>query len=289
MTEQKNLQSAADLSAEALQERMNAIFDNLPPAQQKAVIYIRKKWEQICLMTAKEVGRKADVSEATIQRISICLGFKSFRDMKMQIKSSMLKNRAVANFSLKAESFPEQTGWLEAHVNTEMNNLVQTMRLNPVGTIENTAKLLNGAQRIWVMGDKMGAGVSEYLCFTLNYLIGKTTRINLANCHEHLSGMSETDTVVVIGFQRYCKKTLKIAKMAQRYGAKLLAFTDCSLSPFAKAADISLFAQTESVVFLDSYSAVLSLVQAVITQIIRLEPQIVKRHIARNEEAYKAY
>lgn len=285
----KNMPSNENLSAEILQERIDAIFDVMTPAQKKATIYIRKKWEQICLMTAKEVGQKADVSEATIQRIAVCLGFTSFRDMKTKIKNSMLKNRAVTNFILKEETESKKASWIDEHVSTEVNNIVQTMRMNTPNSIEQGAQMLIDARQIWVMGGKMGTGASGYLCFSLNYLIGKTVSLKLCDSYEYVSCMDEGDVLVVIGFQRYCKQTLKTTELAKARGAKILAMTDCDLSPFVKLADCALYAQTDSMIFLDSYSSVISLAQAMIARVIKLAPQIVKGHIKSNEEIYNAF
>jgi DNA-binding MurR/RpiR family transcriptional regulator len=237
-------------------------------------------------MTAKEVGLKADVSEATIQRIAVCLGFTSFRDMKAKIKNSMLKNRAATNYKLKEASEADKASWIDAHVSTEVNNIVQTMRMNTQSSIEQGAQMLIDANRIWAIGGKMGTGASGYLCFSLNYLIGKTVRLNLCDSYEYVSCMDDGDVLVVIGFQRYCKQTLKITELAKSRGAKILVMTDCDLSPFAKLADCALYAQIDSMIFLDSYSSVISLAQAVIANVIKLAPETVKHNIDSNEDIY---
>lgn len=277
-----------DLTIEALQERIDAVYNNLTPAQQRATIYIRKKWEQICLMTAREVGLKADVSEATVQRIAVCLGFKSFRDMKMKMRGSLLKNRAVVNFKLKDDQKADQLAWLDEHVSTEVTNILQTFRMNSSEFLKQAAELLLRAGRIWVLGDKMGSGSSAYLSFSLNYLIGKTVKLNLSSCEEYLSFMNENDTLVLIGFQRYSAKTLKAAGLAKEKGVHILAFTDCDLSPFAKLADVVLFAATDSVIFLDSYSSVLSLSHALISMIVSLDQQNIRCKIENTEKIYDA-
>ena len=276
----------ADLSAEDLQDRIDRIYDDLTPAQQKATIYIRKKWEQICFMTAREVGQKADVSEATIQRIAVSLGFKSFRDMKTRMKNSLLKHRAVVNFKLKETATPNSAGWLDEHVRTETNNLIQTFRLNSDTALKQAAQMLVDAGRIWVIGDRMGAGASAYLAFSLNYLIGRTVQLSRSGSYEYVSSMTADDALIVIGFQRYCKTTLRIAELARQKGAKILAFTDCDLSPFAKLSHMTLYAVTDSIIFLDSYSAVISLSQALISKVIRLDQETVKANIESTENIY---
>lgn len=151
-----------NLTVEVFMNRIDAIYTSLTPAQQKATLYIRKKWEQVCMMTAREVGQKAEVSEATVQRIAVCLGFKSFRDMKMKMRGSLLKNRAVVNFALKDEKKAGKGSFLDEHISTEINNILQTFRANPDKAFQEAAALLAESERIWVLGDKMGAGVSAY-------------------------------------------------------------------------------------------------------------------------------
>lgn len=288
MKNEKPFGENKSMTIEAFLERIDTIYSDLTPAQHKVTLFIRKKWEQICMMTAREVGRKAGVSEATVQRIAVCLGFQSFRDMKMKMRTSLLKNRAIVNFTLKDENKEERSGWLDEHVSAEANNILQTSRMNSAETLKKSAFLLTGAGRVWVLGDKMGSGASAYLAFSLNYLIGKTVLLNLSNCDEYLSFMNENDALVLIGFQRYSKKTVKAAEIARDRGIKILAFTDCDLSPFAKLADVPLYALTDSAIFLDSYSAVLSLIHALIATIVHLDQAGIRERIEETEQVYNA-
>lgn len=273
-----------DHAIENFYQTIDSFFDGLTPAQQKAAIYIRKNWEKICMMTAKEVGKKAGVSEATIQRISICLGFKSFMDMKKEMKNNLLKNRAVVKFGLKTST--NESGWLNGHVSADVANIVQTFSMNTEETFEKGAALIVGARRVYVIGEKMGLGVSSYLTFLLQYLLGKASHLNLSNCYEYLSFMNQEDVLIVVGFQRYCKRTLEILGLAGKEGVKIISFTDCSLSPFAKASDVAFFAQTDSVIFLDSYSPVVSLCQALTACIVELDRDNIRKNIENTEKIY---
>lgn len=288
MPSEKPAAGGKTLTVESFLERIDTIYNGLSPAQQKVTLYIRKKWEQICMMTAKEVAQKAEVSEATVQRIAVCLGFKSFRDMKMKIRGSLLKNRAIVNFKLKDGQKENKAGLLDEHVSMEASNILQTFRMNRDEAFQRGASLLINAGRIWVLGDKMGSGVSAYLAFSLNYLIGKAVLLNLSTCDEYLSSMDSGDVLILVGFQRYSAKTLKAARIAKDSGAKILALTDCSLSPFAKLADAAFFAQTESVIFLDSYSAALSLSHALLVAVVAQDQPGIQCRIQKNEQVYQA-
>ena len=245
-----------------LYERIDDQFEQLTDTQQQAAIYMKKNWENICVMTAKEVGEQSKVSEATIHRLAGRLGYESFLEMKHSVKENLMKNRALVNLELKNNT--DQESWLEEYWHMEAANLSNTLRLNEKDELKRGAKEIANAGRIWIMGDKMGLGVSSYLHFVLNYLLGNATHLNLSNYYEHIAFMKEGDVMILVGFQRYCKRTLSAANLAREKGVTILAFTDCSLSPFAKAADISYYAATESVFFLDSYSSVFTLAQALV-------------------------
>ncbi|MEY8353873.1 MurR/RpiR family transcriptional regulator [Lachnospiraceae bacterium 54-53] len=274
----------ADSETERFYETIDSVFGGLTPAQQKAAIYIRKNWEKICMMTAKEVGIKAGVSEATVQRISACLGFRSFMEMKKEMKNNLLKNRAVVKFGLKTNI--SDSGWLDEHIGSDVANIVQTFHMNSRESFEKGAALIIGARRVYVIGEKMGLGVSSYITFLLQYLLGKASHLNLSNCYEYLSFMSQEDVLIAVGFQRYCKKTLDVLELAGKEGVRIISFTDCSLSPFAKVSDLSFFAQTDSVTFLDSYSSVISLSQALIACTVELDRENIRKNIKNTEKIY---
>lgn len=268
-----------------LYKRIDALFEKLTDTQQQAAIYIKKNWEKICVMTAKEVGEQSKTSEATIHRLAGRLGYDSFMDMKKSVKENLMKNRALVNLELKGST--DQESWLKDYWQVEACNLTNTFRLNEKDDLKRGAKEIAKASRVWIMGDKMGLGVSSYLHFVLNYLIGNGVHLNLANYYEHLSFMKEGDVMILIGFQRYCQRTLKAAKLAKEKGVTLLAFTDCSLSPFAKLADISYYAVTESLFFLDSYTSVFSLAQALVAKLVSLDNKRIKENVKNTERIYE--
>ncbi len=284
MSDLSDFDKKPDRGIEHFYEKIDSVFGSLTPAQQKAAIYVKKNWEKICMMTAKEVGIKAGVSEATVQRISACLGFGSFMEMKKEMKNNMLKNRAVVKFGLKANA--NESGWLEEHIGSDVANIVQTFYMNSKETFEKGAALIIGARRVYVIGEKMGLGVSSYMTFLLQYLLGKASHLNLSNCYEYLSFMNQEDVLIAVGFQRYCKKTLDVLGLARKEGVKIISFTDCNLSPFAKVSDTAFFAQTDSVTFLDSYSSVVSLSQALIARIVELDRDNIRKNIENTEKIY---
>ena len=71
-----------EFKEKSLCERIDLVYEKLTEAQKQIAIYLKKKWEQACLMSAKSLSEQVDVSEATVHRLAASLGYDSFTDMK---------------------------------------------------------------------------------------------------------------------------------------------------------------------------------------------------------------
>ncbi|WP_242849016.1 MurR/RpiR family transcriptional regulator [Robinsoniella sp. KNHs210] len=133
-----------------LYERIDDQFEQLTDTQQQAAIYMKKNWENICVMTAKEVGEQSKVSEATIHRLAGRLGYESFLEMKNSVKENLMKNRALVNLELKNNT--DQESWLEEYWHMEAANLSNTLRLNEKDELKRGQRKLQmpGESGLWV-------------------------------------------------------------------------------------------------------------------------------------------
>ena len=79
--------------------------------------------------------------------------------------------------------------------------------------------------------------------------------------------VNEKDLIIGITFPRYTLQTVEIMEYAKKKGAKTAAITDSVLSPLAQLADISVFAESNLNSFIDSFTAPLSLINALVTAV----------------------
>lgn len=154
-------------------DRIDSVFDKLTDAQKQTAIFLKKKWEYACLMSAKKLSEQSGVSEATVHRLAVSLGYDSYIDMKEHIKEELIQNRALVNMEMRKQN--NSSSWLEDYIQIEKNNLIATYQLNSKETISRGGDYLKSAKRIFVLGDKQGLGISSYLSFVLNYMLGNTS------------------------------------------------------------------------------------------------------------------
>jgi DNA-binding MurR/RpiR family transcriptional regulator len=84
---------------------------------------------------------------------------------------------------------------------------------------------------------------------------------------DRLLGLKNGDVVVGISFPRYTKDTVEVLRFAKSRGLKTLAITDTLISPLAQYADHVLTARYRMDSFIESFTAALSLINAVVTEL----------------------
>lgn len=269
-------------------EKIELQFDALSAAQKKVAHYIQVNMQDAVMQSAKKIASKSGVSEATVHRLAKALDYPSFSGMLRDLRQHVLKDRrAVRNFLLSTSQ--QEDSWIEKHFMQEIDNLRETMAWTDRADIHQAARMLLDAERIWTAGWRMGLSVTSFFSFVLKYMLGNCEMIPQGGVAEYASYLRSGDVVFVCGFPRYCSRTLKVSALAKEQGAKVIVLTDSGLSPFAKLADISLFAACKSTGFLDSYTAPLSVANALINEISHLDKARVRANIEQMEVMFKAF
>lgn len=269
-------------------ERIQEHFDSLSAGQKKVAHYIQTNMQDAVMQSAHKIASHSGVSEATVHRLAQALSYASFSAMLQDLRQYVLKDqRAVRNFMLSTSH--QEDSWLEKHFQQEIDNLHETMARSNKQHIHQAARMLLEADRIWVVGWRMGLSVTSYLSFVLKYMLGNCELIPQGGVAEYATYIKPNDTVFACGFPRYCSRTLKVTALAKEEGARVIALTDSELSPFAKLADLTLLASGKSTGFLDSYTASLSVASAIINEISYLEKARVQSNIEKMEMMFKEF
>jgi len=264
-------------------------FEELTSSQKKAAIYIRNNSRELAFSNVKKTAEKSGVSEATIVRLSRKLGFDGYTHFQKKMQSFVLEKRTTTRLNEFITEDNRNGSWLEKHFSQEMQNLNSTLEYSQEKSINICAGKILSSDKIYITGWRAELALSSPLSYILNYTLGNTHMVEHYEAAEILSKTGTNDLFFVCGFPRYSKHSLKIASRAKSYGAFVITLTDSELSPFVRYADISLFTSINSKGFLDSYTAALSLTNALIKEIAFLAPERVYKNLERIEENFKYF
>jgi DNA-binding MurR/RpiR family transcriptional regulator len=84
---------------------------------------------------------------------------------------------------------------------------------------------------------------------------------------EQVLGVTEKDVLVVISFKRFTRESFTIAERMKKKKSTVIAITNSELSPIAKLADVTLIAGTNIPTYIESYTAPMSLINALVAAI----------------------
>jgi DNA-binding MurR/RpiR family transcriptional regulator len=244
-------------------ERIQAHYENLTPSFRKLADFILQEQLDAAFMTATELANRMDVDAATVVRFAQTIGYSGFRELIKEVQQ-IVKAELTASYSPALDA-PDDAGLFRSVLENERHNLklAQNRLTEQANAILPT---LLDAQRIWVMGQSLGAHLAA-LCAAALRDIGLpavTITPNPTEVASGLKGIGAED--VIIGFS-ITGMELGVAdaiRFAREHGAKTLAFSGSEVTPAALAAETSIICpgptQTHVPSFTGLAAAIVSLV-----------------------------
>ncbi|CAM3915936.1 MurR/RpiR family transcriptional regulator [Cytobacillus oceanisediminis] len=260
-------------------------------SHKKVANYLIENQKTAAFLTVSKLAKNVGVGEATIIRFATSLGFDGYSDMQKFLQQAMQQKFT------SAEEFSNTTG-----ANEDPKNIAREILSDDIHNMKTTLSQLNldvfneavsemiKAKRIYIISYRSAASIGSFLEFYLNLVLQNTEMIRQSDgATEHLLDISDQDMVITISFPRYTKRTIETLKYVKQKGAKTLVITDHLMSPLVPYGDITLFAETEINSFIDSFSAPLSIINALITAITRSEHQKVENRLKELEELWDQF
>lgn len=239
-------------------------------SHRKIAEYILGNFDSAAFMTASVLADNAGVSESTVIRFATALGYKGYPELQ----DALLKtahNRMTAKQRMHVtRSRINPTDVLTSVLSSDMDKIRLTLENADTVAFEAVIDSLMAANSIYILGVRSSSALSEFLGFYLNLFFRNVHIVStssVSEVFEQVIHIDKGDVFVGISFPRYSRRTVKAMKFAGARGAKVIAITDCELSPLCEFSDNKLFAQSDMTAFVDSLVAPLSLVNAIVAAV----------------------
>jgi DNA-binding MurR/RpiR family transcriptional regulator len=126
---------------------------------------------------------------------------------------------------------------------------------------------LNTGKRIVIIGLRSAHSLAVLMGVALGFLQRDVWIVTpgIGDMWDRLLGLRKDDVVVGICFPRYTQETVAALRFAHEKGVRTLGITDSFISPLARYAECVLPARCQMDSFIESFTAALSLINAVVT------------------------
>ncbi len=255
-----------DISSMNVLERINAKRGKMSKSQRVIADYLIENYGKATFMTAAKLGRAVNISEATVVRFAVFLGYEGYPQFHTALED-MVKNLLTtlqrANFT--SERYKD-VDVIENVMNLDIEKIRSSIATVDRNEFDRAVNLISNARTIYILGSRSAHALSEFMSYYFNLMFKNVQNIGCAYCdiYDHLFKLSKGDVFIAIGFPRYSASTVDALKFALKKGAGTIAITDSKASPLGKIADIKLTSRSELASFADSLVAPLSLINALI-------------------------
>ena len=159
---------------------------------------------------------------------------------------------------------------------SDIESIKKTLATTDREKFDSFVSEIMNAKSIYLVGARSAASLAIFMNFYLSVLFDNVHIVHTvigSEAFDQMFRVKEGDVVLGITFPRYSKLTVDVLEFSKRAGATVLGITDSPRSPIAKTSDIVLYADNESDNFVDSLTAPLALINALIHEIGRRDPE----------------
>lgn len=256
-------------------ERISERLEKCSKGQRKIGEYLLSSYATAAYMTAAKLSETVGVSESTIVRYATELGFDGYPALQSALKyAARSKLTSVQRIELSQKRLDEDT--LTASFNSDIESIKKTLSLTDKASFNSFVSAIINANNIYLVGARSAASLAIFMNFYLSILFDNVHIVHTvigSEAFDQMFRVKEGDVVLGITFPRYSKLTIDVLEFSKRAGATVLGITDSVASPIAKTADITLYADNESDNFVDSLTAPLALINALIHEIGKRDPK----------------
>lgn len=264
----------------------------LSKSHKKIAEYILTKCEKAAYMTAGRLSEKVGVSESTVVRFACEMGFGGYPAFQKALQDHMKGQLTTAQrMELACEKIGEGD-ILASTLKADIGYIEKTLETIDRQQFERAADAISSADKIYVTGVRSAAGLAEFARFYLHLIFDNVYMINSTggdDLFEQILNVGKNDVVIGISFPRYSKNTLKALSYAKEGGATVIGITDSENSPVAIESDICLVSRSDTASFVDSLTAPLSVINALIATVGIKNRDKMQRNLEKLERIWEEY
>ena len=254
--------------------------------------YILENYDKAAYMTASKLGKIVNVSESTVVRFAIELGFSGYPEFQ-HVLQEIVRTRLTAFQRMEVtNSLIGDGDILSAVLLGDVDKIKDTLDTVDKAAFEEAVEEIAGAKNIYILGVRASSALAGFLSHGLCMMFDNVKFIQTTSgseMFEQIMSVGEDDVVIAISFPRYSKRIIHAVNFAKSKGADVVAITDSEASPIAAGANQILAAKSDMASIVDSLVAPMSIINAIIVALSRKKQDELRVRLRRLEEIWDEY
>jgi len=273
-------------------EIVESLYSSLSKGQKKISDYILEHYDKAAYMTAAKLGEEVGVSESTVVRYAIELGFEGYPEFHSALQETLrMRLTAVQRMEVSDDRISDEKV-LDSVLTSDAERIRKTLENIDRDAFDRAIGALLSARRIYVIGMRSSAPLADFLSYYLSVVFDDVRRVRTTSgseVFEQLMRIDEKDALIAVSFPRYSTRIVSAVDYALGAGAKVISITDSVASPIASGVYATLTAKSDMVSFGDSLVAPLSIINAIIVAIGKKKKDEIGKTLSKLETVWEEY
>lgn len=275
-----------------LREKLISDYAKLSPQMQKAARYILDHPRDVALRSMRALARAANVPPSTVTRLMAAIGVETWQDFRDHYQNRLLdqpasytqrarETQSTANDANRDEHLLESIG------RTEIDNISAAFSPDLVSRIIEACKAIENARQVFIVGRGAAYPAAFQLAYAYRLFCDNGVLVDgqSGTFGDELRGIGRRDVLIAVGAKPYIRDTVRAVEFARSQHCPVIAVTDSDVSPIAMEAHSKLVVRDTSQSFFQSFTAALSVMQALVALLVaRGGPKALQRIAAAEEQ-----
>ena len=260
--------------------------------QKRIARYILDHYDKAAYMTASRLGSIVEVSESTVVRFAIEVGFDGYPEMQRALQE-LIRTRLTAVQRVDVtNSLIGEDDVLDKVLGSDADKIRRTLDEIDRKSFDEAVEKIVAARSIYIIGVRSSSTLAGFLNFNFRMILDNVKFVQTTSgseMFEQIMSIGPEDVLIAISFPRYSKRIINAVEYATGAGADVISIPDSRQSPIAAGADQLLLARSDMVSFVDSLVAPLSIINAIIVAVARKKPDDVRERLEKLEHIWDEY
>jgi len=229
----------APLPAIGCTAKIRSLHRSLPPAERRVADFVLRDPERTLWMTARDLAKGCDTSEATVVRFCQSLGYQGLPEFRTALIQEVFSSSRSIYQEVTDQDSP--TELIRKVVNLSINALQDTIAVLDPQEFDRAVQALVNAQRLHFFG----AGGSSYIAqeATLKFLRLSMPAVAFIDYFSQINSaalLGEHDVAIGLSYTGATESVVQALGTARQAGATTICITNFDRSPITEVADIKL-------------------------------------------------
>ena len=260
--------------------------------QKRIATYVIENYDKAAYMTASKLGAIADVSESTVVRFADELGFGGYPEFQRSLRELVRTKLTSFQRIEVANNIIGDGDVLSKVLSLDVEKIRHTLDGVDREDFAAAVNKIISAKNIYIMGVRSSSYLAGFLSYNLRMIFDNVRLISTtsgSDMFEEIMSIDRDDVMIAISFPRYSKRIINAVDFAKSAGTDVIAITDSALSPIASPADYLLVAQSDMVSFVDSLTAPMSIINAIVVAVAMKKQDELSVRLRQLEEIWDEY